>query len=78
MQKFCQKISLKCIYENGLQQKCMKSLLLLLSFLDPDRDRGHQQCQLSIELLTGPVVSDQAKFYLDACTPIPQFVSMSQ
>ena len=53
------------------------SYLLLLSFLDSDRDIGHQQCQLSTELLTGSVVSNQARFCLDCCTPFPQFVSTS-
>ena len=52
-------------------------LLLLLSFLDPDRDIGHQQRQLATELLTGPVVSNQARFCLDSCTPFPQVVSTS-
>ena len=51
---------------------------LLLSFLDPDRNIGHQQHQLSTELLTGPVVSNQARFCLDSCTPFPQFVFTSR
>ena len=49
--------------------------LLLLSFLNPYRNIGHQQRQLFTELLTGPVVSNQARFCLDSCTPFPQFVS---
>ena len=40
----------------------------LLSFLDPDRDIRHQQRQIYTELLTGPVVSNQARFCLDSCT----------
>ena len=55
----------------------LKYILLLLSFLDPDRNIGYQQCQLSTELLTGPVVSNQARFCLDSCTPFPKFVFMS-
>ena len=39
-------------------------LLLRLSFLDPNREMGHQQRQL----LIGPVVSNQARFCLDSCT----------
>ena len=38
----------------------------LLSFLDPNLDIGHEQRQLSTELLTGPVVSNQARFCLDS------------
>ena len=52
-------------------------LLLLLSFLDRDRNIGHQQRQLCTELLTRPVVSNQARLCLDSCTPFPQFVSRS-
>ena len=51
--------------------------LLLLSFLDPDRDIGHQQRQLSTDLLNGAVVSNQTRFYLDSCTAFPQYVSSS-
>ena len=53
-------------------------LLLLLSFLDSDGDIGHQQRQLSTELLTGPVVSNQARVCLDSCTSFPQFIPMSR
>ena len=38
--------------------------IILLNFLDLDRDIGHQQRQLSNELLTGPVVSYQTIFHL--------------
>ena len=51
--------------------------ILLLSCLDPDRDIGNQQCQLSTQLLTGPVVANQTRFCLDSCTAFPQFGSTS-
>ena len=61
----------------SIQENVKQVFFFLLSFLDPDRDIGHQQCQLFTELLTGTVVSNQARFCLDSYTPFPQFVCRS-